>query len=163
MKNAYLAGGCFWCIANVFSHIDGVKKVVSGYCGGEEINPTYEEVKSQKTKHRETIKVIYDENIISYEDILKIYLRNVDPFDNGGQFIDRGYSYTLAIYYETEEELFSIKKLLNLLTSRENKIVYISCEKFKTFYEAEDYHQDFAMKNPEKFAQELIESGRKKN
>ena len=78
MKIAYFAGGCFWCIAALLDTIEGVQKIVSGYSGGDEINPTYEEVKAQKTGHRESIKVIYDENKTSYEKILEMFLNNID-------------------------------------------------------------------------------------
>ena len=114
MKQAYFAGGCFWCIASCFNQLDGVKQVLSGFSGGKEINPTYEEVKAQLTGHRETIKIIYDENKVSFEELLRIFIGNVDLYDAGGQFIDRGHSYSLAIYYQNEQEKeISIKLLID--------------------------------------------------
>ena len=112
MKQAYFAGGCFWCITSCFNQLDGVKQVVSGFSGGKEINPTYEDVKAQLTGHRETIKIIYDENKVSFEQLVKIFMDNVDLYDAGGQFIDRGYSYSLAIYYQNEQEKEVLKDKL---------------------------------------------------
>ena len=162
IKNAYLAGGCFWCIAYAIEQIEGVNKVISGYCGGEEINPSYEDVKAQKTSHRETIKVIYDNQVLSYHDLLKSYLENVDPFDDGGQFIDRGYSYTLAIYYNDLAEYEIARALITELEKKTQKNVYIALEPFNCFYEAEEEHQDYYAKEPNAFNEELIKSGRKK-
>ncbi|MCR5422294.1 MAG: peptide-methionine (S)-S-oxide reductase MsrA [Bacilli bacterium] len=141
MKTAYFAGGCFWCISYTFENIKGVKDVISGFSGGDEINPTYEDVKAQKTLHRETIKIEYDENICSFEKLLKIFITNVDPFDADGQFIDRGRSYSLAIYYNDEEEYQISKQYIDKLKEERGMEVFISLEKFKNFYEAEEYHQ----------------------
>ena len=101
--NAYFAGGCFWCVTPIYK-MYGVDKVTCGYSGGKEVNPTYEDVKAQKTGHRETIMLTYDPGKVSYEKLLDIYFANVDPFDAEGQFIDKGHSYTLAIFYTTGEE-----------------------------------------------------------
>lgn len=155
---AYFAGGCFWCITPIFAARKGVFKVISGYSGGKEANPTYEDVKAQKTGHRETIKVEYDENLISYEELLEIFLCNVDPYDSEGQFIDKGHSYTLAIYYVNDKQKDIAEKRLKQF----DKIVYISLEKFDKFFEAEEYHQDYYLKNPKEFEEEMIRSGRKK-
>lgn len=160
VKNAYFAGGCFWCITPIFK-IYGATAVISGYSGGDEVNPCYEDVKHQKTGHRESIAVEYDDEKVSYEKLLTLYLANVDPFDGEGQFIDRGHSYTLAIYYTSEEEKAIALKALKELEEKEGKEVKIAVEPFKSFYPAEEYHQDFYLKNPEAFEQELIESGRK--
>ena len=161
-KDAYFAGGCFWCIASYIDSLPGVKKVICGYSGGKVENPTYEEVKSQTTFHRETIKIVYDEEIISYQELLKVFLESVDPFDDGGQFIDRGYSYTLAIYYDDESEKEEAIKLIKAIEVKNNKKTYIALEKFNEFYEAEDYHQDYHIKNKEAFEKEMVVSGRKK-
>lgn len=155
---AYFAGGCFWCITPMFDEIDGVKNVTSGYCGGDEANPSYEDVKSQSTGHRETIRVEYDENKVDYKKLLDVFFDNVDLTDDGGQFIDRGFSYTLAIYYVDDKQ----KQLaLEKINSYKEKI-YVSLQEYKEFYEAEEYHQNYYLKNPEAFEKELIESGRKK-
>ena len=157
---AYFAGGCFWCINMPISLIEGVKKVIAGYSGGNEINPKYEDVKKQLTGHRETIKIIYDENIVSFGEILDVFLLNVDPFDEYGQFIDKGHSYTLAIYYNTEIEREIAYQKIKEIEEESNKKVYISVEKFKSFYEAEEYHQDFYLNHKKEFEKEMEESGR---
>lgn len=160
MKTAYFAGGCFWCITPVFAEIPGVAQVVSGYSGGREINPTYEDVKHQRTSHRETIAIHYDEAAVSFESLLDIFLDSVDPFDPGGQFIDRGRSYTLAVYYKTEAEAALTRQKIQALQTASNREVCISVEPFSAFYNAEEYHQDYYRKNPEAFREELVESGR---
>ena len=161
MKTAYFAGGCFWCIEPMFK-IYGAKEVVVGYSGGTEENPRYEDVKAQKTGHRETISVSYDPAEVSFSELLDIYLANVDPFDAGGQYIDRGFSYTLAVYYTSEEEKeLTLKAIRNLeenakqedgeASSTTPKKAAIAVEPFRSFYPAEDYHQDYYLKNPEEF------------
>ena len=160
MKKAYFAGGCFWCVTPIYK-MYGVDKVICGYSGGDEPNPSYKDVKAQKTGHRETIMLKYDPEKISYDMLLDIFLANVDPYDAEGQFIDKGFSYTLAIYYTDEEEKDLAKKRIDALSAESGKPVYIALEPFKSFYEAEDYHQDYDLKNPEAFEKELIESGRK--
>ncbi|MBR1571250.1 MAG: peptide-methionine (S)-S-oxide reductase MsrA [Lachnospiraceae bacterium] len=159
--NAYFAGGCFWCVTPIYK-MYGVDKVICGYSGGDEENPTYEDVKSQKTGHRETIKLEYDPEKVSYDKLLDIYFANVDPFDGEGQFIDNGFSYTLAIYYNSEEEMRLAREKINQLEAKSQRQVHVELEPFKNFYEAEEYHQDYYLKNPEAFEKELIESGRKK-
>ena len=156
IMKAYFAGGCFWCVTPWFAKNRGVLKVISGYSGGDEENPNYEDVKDQKTMHRETIEVEYDENEVSFKELLEIFLNNVDVYDDGGQFIDRGHSYTLAVYYNNQEE----KEITLNRLNEYDKQVYVSVEEFKHFYIAEEYHQDYYLKNPEAFEKELIESGR---
>lgn len=160
MKSAYFAGGCFWCITPTFQEMAGVSKVVSGYSGGEEENPTYLDVKYQATGHRETIRIDYDENFVTYAQLLQIFLDGVDPFDGGGQYIDRGHSYTLAIYHENEEERQLAEVAVRSLEKSSGQKVYVSIEPFKSFYTAEEEHQDYYRKHPEEFRQELIDSGR---
>ena len=160
-RKAYFAGGCFWCITPVFMTY-GAEKVVCGYSGGDEVNPRYEDVKAQRTGHRETICVLYDPDRVSYEKLLEIFLANVDPFDAEGQFIDKGFSYTLAVYYQTEAERKAAEQAIAKLEAEEGRQAEIAIEAFKSFYEAEEYHQDYYLKNPEAFEKELKESGRKK-
>ena len=161
LSRAYFAGGCFWCITPVYKAY-GVDKVICGYSGGNEINPRYEDVKAQRTGHRETIMLEYDPQKVAYSKLLEIYLANVDPFDAEGQFIDKGHSYTLAIYYTSEAEKELAQEQINQLAADAGKDVHIALEPFKSFYEAEAYHQDYYLKNPEAFEKELVESGRKK-
>ncbi len=158
---AYFAGGCFWCVTPVYK-VYGVDRVVSGYSGGTEENPAYEDVKHQKTGHRETVMLEYDPARVSYERLLDIYFANVDPFDPEGQFIDKGHSYTLAIYYTSEAEKQLAAERIRRLKERSGKEVYVALEPFTAFYEAEDYHQDYYLKHPAEFERELIDSGRKK-
>lgn len=160
MKNAYFAGGCFWCITPTFREMAGVSNVVSGYSGGLEENPAYEDVKYQRTGHRETIRIDYDPDRVSYRELFDIFLSSVDPFDEGGQFIDRGHSYTLAVYYLTEAEKAIAEERIRTLEEESGRSAFISVEPFRNFYSAEEEHQDYYRKHPEAFRQELIDSGR---
>ena len=160
MDTAYFAGGCFWCITPAFDMTPGVRKVVSGYSGGAEDAPTYEDVKYQRTGHRETIRVDYNPEKVDFDQLLEIFLNGVDPFDEGGQFIDRGFSYTLAIYYLDIGQQETANRMLAELEQQAGKLVYIKVEPFKSFYMAEEFHQDYYLKHPEEFRQELIDSGR---
>ena len=162
MKFAYFAGGCFWCITPTFQEMDGVFSVTSGYSGGQEINPVYEDVKYQRTGHRETIRIAYDPEKLSYEILLDVFLSGVDPFDEGGQYIDRGHSYTLAVYYETPVERDLANTAISALEAQSGQKVFVSVEAFSSFYTAEEEHQDYYRKHPEAFRRELIESGRLK-
>ena len=161
MRDAYFAGGCFWCITPTFDRMEGVREVVSGYCGGDEANPAYEAVKRQQTHHRETIRIRYDETVVDYGRLLDVFLASVDPFDGGGQFIDRGASYTLAIYWADESERALAEARLAALRAAADQPVYVAVEPLKVFYEAEAYHQNYYQKNPEAFEREMIESGRR--
>ena len=162
MAFAYLAGGCFWCITPVFAQHAGVLSVKSGYSGGSEENPAYEDVKHQQTGHRETIRVEYDPSQVTFGELLDLFLQNTDPFDPDGQFIDRGHSYTLAVYFQQPEEKRVAEEKLHLLEETSGKKPCVAVEPFGTFWMAEEYHQDYYRKNPEAFEQELISSGRKK-
>ena len=159
-KTAYFAGGCFWCITPIFKEMDGVLGVTSGYAGGDTENPTYGEVKKQETGHRETIRVEFDSQIVSFEALLGVFLSGVDPFDGGGQYIDRGHSYTLAIYYCDEAQKVAAAAAIGHLEVATGRPVCISIEPYKNFYTAEEEHQDYYLKHPAEFRQELIESGR---
>lgn len=161
-ETAYFAGGCFWCITPTFKEMEGVVDVVSGYSGGKEVNPTYTDVKNQNTGHRETIRIDYWPDKVSFTELFQIFLDGVDPFDADGQFIDRGHSYTLAVYYLTEEQRHVAEAGIQELEAQSGRRVYISVEPFRSFYCAEEEHQDYYRKRPEEFEQELIDSGRKK-
>ena len=163
IKTAYFAGGCFWCITPVFKEAQGVISVTSGYAGGDEIDPTYEDVKAQKTTHRETIRVEYDDALITYDELFMIYLGGIDPTDAGGQFIDRGHSYTLAVYFTNEAQHKIAEEKIKWAEEKCGQKLAIAVEPYKNFYEAEEYHQDYYLKNPEAFEKDLIESGRKKS
>lgn len=159
-KSAYFAGGCFWCITPTFSEMEGVSQVLSGYSGGDEVNPTYADVKNQNTGHRETIKIDYDDSLVTFEELLDIFICSVDPFDAEGQFIDRGHSYTLAVYYNSQEEKALTEEKIAQLEAESGSKAFISVEPYKNFYTAEEEHQDYYLKNPEEFHKELVESGR---
>lgn len=162
MRKAYFAGGCFWCITPVFYDIVGVRNVVSGYSGGDEVDPTYEQVKHQQTHHRETICIEYNEEKADFAQLLTAFLANIDPYDDGGQFIDRGLSYTTAIYYTSEEEKKSASRAIAELEAESGQKCAVAIEAFKSFYTAEEYHQNYFRTHPEEFERELVESGRKK-
>jgi len=162
IETAYFAGGCFWCITPAFRELPGVLDVVSGYSGGEETDPSYEDVKYQRTGHRETIRIDYDPDHADFEQLMDIFLASVDPYDPDGQFIDRGFSYTLAIYHLSEAQRAAVEAKIKKLEQESGKTVYIRVEPFKSFWRAEEYHQDYYRKNPEAFRQELIDSGRMK-
>jgi len=161
-KTAYFAGGCFWCITPTFSEMEGVLSVTSGYSGGDEENPVYTDVKYQRTGHRETIRIDYDPARVNFDQLMDIFLASVDPYDPDGQFIDRGFSYTLAIYYLSEAQRAAAEGRMKALAEAAGQPVYIRVEPFRSFYAAEEYHQDYYRKNPKAFEEELIASGRKK-
>ena len=162
METAYFAGGCFWCITPAVQETEGVSRVVSGYSGGDEVNPSYLDVKHQKTGHRETILVEYDPETVTFTDLFDIFINGVDPFDPDGQFIDRGFSYTLAVYYLSESERQTALTAIAALEQEAGQKTYISTEPFKSFWAAEEEHQDYYRKHPAEFRQELIDSGRLK-
>lgn len=148
LRAAYFSGGCFWCMEPPFEKLVGVKDAISGYMGGEKKNPKYKEVASGSTKHIESIKVIYDPRLVSYQTLLETFWMNIDPTDRGGQFVDRGHQYTTAIFYQDENE----KKLVQdskveLKKYFKGKEIVTAVREYKSFYPAEDYHQDFYKKN----------------
>ena len=160
MKKLYVAGGCFWCIGDYFLMQDGVEDVNCGYSGGEERNATYDDVKAQKTGHRETIEIIYDEKVISLEKLIDLYFVYVDVLDDDGQMIDRGHSYSLALYYQNEEEKNAFVSKKNKIEEEIGKKAHVAIEPFKFFIEAEKEHQHYSFNYPEQFLKELEESGR---
>ena len=162
VETAYFAGGCFWCITPTFKETKGVLNVICGYSGGEEKDPTYLDVKYQRTGHREAIRIDYFAEKVSFSELFQIFLDGVDPFDPDGQFIDRGHSYTLAVYYVSQEQKRIAEQGIRRLEQESGKPVYISVEPFRSFYSAEEEHQDYYLKHPKEFEQELIDSGRKK-
>ncbi len=138
----------------------GVFRVTCGYSGGDLPCPTYKEVKSQTTGHRETIELEYDPSVVGYGKLLDLFLANIDPFDKGGQYIDRGRSYTAAIYYQNGEEKAAALEKLSGIEAASGKKTAVSVEPFKCFYTAEDEHQDYYLKNPGAFEAEMKNSGR---
>ena len=140
---AYFAGGCFWCVEESFEKLKGVEEVISGYSGGITENPTYKEVTYGNTGHFEVVEIIYDKEVISFEELLENFWVNIDPFDAYGQFCDKGYSYRSVAFYQNEEEKKLIEKDIKDLQKKFNKKVVTYIRNFQKFYKAEEYHQDF--------------------
>ena len=140
---AYFAGGCFWCVEESFEKLNGVEEVISGYSGGITENPTYKEVTYGKTGHFEVVEVIYDKDIISYEELLNNFWINIDPFDANGQFCDKGYSYRSVAFYKSDKEKKLIEGDIKDIEKKFNKKVVTYLREFKKFYKAEEHHQDF--------------------
>jgi len=161
-EKATFAGGCFWCTESDFQKVDGVIEVVSGYTGGREKNPTYYEVASGITGHAEAVQVTYDPEKVSYERLLDIFWRHIDPTDSGGQFVDRGSQYRPAIFYHNKEQKAAAEKSKNYVdaSGRFKKPVVIEITKLIKFYPAEDYHQDFYKKSPARYRRYRSNSGR---
>ena len=148
IKEAYFGGGCFWCMEDFLEKVKGVEEVISGYSGGTTKNPTYQEVTYGNTGHFEVAKIIYDEDELNFKKLLNFYWKNIDPFDSKGQFCDKGLSYRSVVFYETENELSEIKNSIKSIEKEfKNKKVVTFIRKFKKFYPAEDYHQDYYQKN----------------
>lgn len=163
LKKATLAGGCFWCMIKPFDQYEGVKEVLSGYTGGQVENPTYEMIKTQTTGHREAVEITFDESKITFKDLLTIFFQIIDPTDEAGQFIDRGQSYTTAIFYHDEEQKQIAKTYIEELqaSGKYERPIVTKVIPVAPFYLAEDYHQNYYKKNPEAYAKEYEESGRK--
>ena len=149
-QTATFAGGCFWCSESDFEKLDGVIAVTSGYIGGQLKNPTYKEVSSGKTGHTEGVQIIFDSQKISYSTLIEYFWKSIDPTDSGGQFCDRGQQYRSEIFYHNatqretaETSRQAVQKNANLGAPIATKITAAS-----TFYPAEDYHQDYYLKNP---------------
>jgi peptide methionine sulfoxide reductase msrA/msrB len=159
---AIFAGGCFWCTEADFEKVDGVIEAISGYTGGKEVDPTYEQVSSGRTGHVEAVKVIYDPAKVSYAQLLDVFWRHVNPTDDGGQFVDRGPQYKSAIFYgsEAEHQLAEASKEKLAASGRFGKPIVTLIEAAGPFYPAEDYHQNYYKKNPIRYKWYRSGSGR---
>ncbi len=159
---ATFAGGCFWSMEEPFEKIPGVMTVVSGYTGGFVKNPTYKQVSQSPTGHVEAIEVRYDPRRVSYDDLLEVFWRNVDPTDAGGQFADRGNSYRTAIFVHDEDQRRAAESSKERLgaTGRFKKPIVTPIVSAKMFYPAEEYHQDFYKKQPAHHQACRVGSGR---
>ena len=162
IDKATFAGGCFWCTESDFEKIDGVLEVVSGYTGGDEENPTYEQVSYGRTGHYEAVQVLYDSEKITYSELLEVFWRHVDPTDAGGQFVDRGRQYRSAIFYHNEEQKAAAEKSKEKMDKSVvfKRPIVTEIIPFKKFYMAEDYHQDYYKKNPRRYKMYRSGSGR---
>lgn len=163
IKKATFAGGCFWCMVKPFDEFDGVINVKVGYTGGNVPNPTYEEVCTKDTGHYEAVQITYDEEILSYKDLLEAFFMSIDPTDDGGQFHDRGQSYKTAVFYHNDIQKDLAEKFIEKLEKSnifKRKIVTPVLEA-EEFYEAEEYHQNYYKKNRLRYKRYYEASGRK--
>jgi len=161
-KTAVFGGGCFWCMEPPFEKLDGVVDVMAGYSGGDEKSPTYNEVSSGRTRHIESVRVVYDPGQITYKELLDTFWRYVDPTDDGGQFADRGDHYKTAIFYnDQEEQAIAERSKAELAASGIfDKPIATAIRPAKTFYPAEEYHQDYYKKNVVHYEAYKVGSGR---
>jgi len=162
LEIATLAGGCFWCMEPPFEQLTGVYEVISGYTGGKEVNPTYQQVAHGMTSHTESVQVHFDPKQISYRDILEVFWRNIDPTDAGGQFVDRGAQYRPGIFYHNEEQKQAALESKTALekSGRFDRPIAVEITEATAFYPAEDYHQDFYKKSTGHYKQYRWGSGR---
>jgi peptide-methionine (S)-S-oxide reductase len=150
LQTAYFASGCFWCVEAIFESLDGVEEVVSGYSGGKEKNPTYEQVSAGLTGHAESVKLYYDSTKVSYQTLLEVFFGSHDPTTLNQQGPDRGKQYRSAIFYKNAGEKAAAEKYIQeLLKSKAFTKITTEVAPFSVFYKAEDYHQDFEQLNPE--------------
>lgn len=149
-ETATFASGCFWCTESDFDKVPGVLETTSGYLGGKTANPTYKSVSAGGTGHTEGVEVKYDPSKVSYQQLLDVYWKNVDPFDKDGQFCDRGDQYRPAIFYHNDEQkrLAEESKAALEKSGRFSQPIVVEITPASTFTKAEDYHQDYAKKNP---------------
>ena len=145
---AIFSGGCFWCEAEAFNKLPGVLSVVSGYTGGHTIDPTYAQVSAEGTGHKESIQVTFDPTQITYDQLLDVYWHNIDPFDGKGQFCDKGDSYKALIFYTNDIQKHKAEASKKKLEAMLKQPILTEIQAASFFYPAEDYHQDYAQKNP---------------
>jgi peptide-methionine (S)-S-oxide reductase len=148
---ATFAGGCFWCMEPPYDELEGVKSTVSGFMGGHVKDPGYEQVVRGGTGHAEVVQVTYDPDVVSYEELLAVYWRNVDPFDAGGQFCDRGASYRAEIFWHSEAQRESALESRAALDERFEQDIVVDITEAGDFWPAEDYHQNYYEKNPVRY------------
>lgn len=161
-QKATFAGGCFWCMVKPFDSLDGIESVVSGYTGGDLPNPTYEQVCSETTGHKEAVEITFQPEIFPYEKLLDVFWTQIDPTDAGGQFFDRGSSYAPAIFVHSEEQRIAAEKSKQELNNsgKFEKPIVTPILEAKPFYLAEQYHQDYYKKNPAHYNRYSVGSGR---
>jgi peptide-methionine (S)-S-oxide reductase len=164
LGKAYFAGGCFWCMEEVFENVDGVLSATSGYMGGTVANPRYEEVSAGRTGHAESVEVVYDPAKVSYQKLLEAFWRNVDPLTPNAQFCDHGSQYRSAIFFRTDEEkrASDTSKLAIEQSKRFKEPIVTQIVQASQFYPAEEYHQDFYKKNPVRYKFYKYNCGRAK-
>lgn len=161
LKTAVFAGGCFWCMEPPFEKLAGVKAVISGYSGGRERNPTYDQVSYGRTSQVESVLVLYDPAVVSYEKLLEVFWRNINPEQDDGQFYDRGEQYKTYIYYgSAAEKAAAEKSKAGLLKTGKFAKIAVQIKAAGEFWPAEDYHQDYYKKNPDHYYRYRKGSGR---
>ena len=148
---ATFAGGCFWCMETAFEGVPGIHSATSGYCGGTEPHPTYEDVGAGLTGHAESVQVIFDPKVIPYAKVLELYWHNSDPFSAEGQFCDRGHQYRPAIFYHDEAQHRLADQTRKAIAARFKRKVVTEIVPYRAFWPAENYHQDFYKKDPERY------------
>lgn len=150
---ATFAGGCFWCMEPPFDKLDGVISTTSGYTGGAKVNPTYQEVSAGSTGHAEAVQIVYDPKKVSYDKLLDTFWKNVDPTQKDGQFCDHGSQYRTGIFvHDAEQKRQAEASKASLEKSKPFKAAVVTeIVDATTFYPAEDYHQDYYMKNPVRY------------
>lgn len=155
MERAIFAGGCFWCMVQPFEELDGILSVRSGYTGGHVVNPSYEEVCSHTTGHTEAVEIIFDSSKISFAELVEIYWTQTDPTDAFGQFEDRGDNYRPVIFYfnDLQKKIAEQSKANLQASGRFDQLIVTRIEPAQPFYEAEEYHQAFYKKNPQRYEQ----------
>jgi peptide-methionine (S)-S-oxide reductase len=157
---AIFAGGCFWCMEPPFDALAGVTATTSGFTGGHKVNPSYTEVSSGGTGHVEAIQISYDPTQVSYQQLLDVYWRNIDPLDGDGQFCDRGHEYLSAIFYQNEAQKKLAEQSKAAVEKRLGHTVTTAIRRAAPFYAAEDYHQDYYRKNPVRYKYYRYSCGR---
>lgn len=162
LETATFAGGCFWSMETPFETIPGVVDVVVGYSGGTRANPTYEDVSSGATGHAEVVQISFDPKRVTFQKLVDVFFRQIDPTDAGGQFVDRGSSYRTAIFYHSEEQKGTAKAAIDAFakSNRFKKPIVTEVVPFKEFFVAEEYHQDYAKRNPFNYKRYKSGSGR---
>jgi peptide-methionine (S)-S-oxide reductase len=160
MAVATFAAGCFWCLEPPFDKVEGVVSTTSGYTSGPEVGPTYREVSAGRTGHTEAVRVVYDPAKVSYDKLLDVFWRNVDPVDGGGQFCDRGRHYRPGIYPHGPEQARLAKASLETVAKRFREPIAVEIVEATPFYVAEDYHQDYYLTNPLKYKYYRLSCGR---
>lgn len=147
---ATFAGGCFWCMQPPFDELEGVISTTAGYTGGHKKNPTYEEVTAGRTGHAEVVQVVYDSRKVSYEKLLEVFWRNIDPLTKDAQFCDRGSQYRSAIFYhdENQKRLAEQSKKALEESKRFDQHIVTEITPASEFYRAEEYHQNYYKTNP---------------
>jgi peptide-methionine (S)-S-oxide reductase len=143
IRSTVVAGGCFWCVEADFERVRGVQEVVSGFAGGNVPDPTYRQVVNGGTGHLEVVEITYDADVISYEQIIELFLRSIDPTDAGGQFCDRGESYTTAIFVENDRQRRIAQQEIAEAEAELGQEIVTPVRDAATFYPAEEYHQDY--------------------